>query len=62
MFILGMFVFSFLYLICKYVHSVLQQGTMNSKRTGWSTIGRGQPDPIANARPHLFVYDGSVVW
>ena len=54
MFLLGMFVFSFLYLICKYVHSVL-------KRTGWSTIGRGQPDPIANARPHLFVYDGSVV-
>ena len=56
-----MFMFSFSYLICKYVHSALQQGTMNSKRTGWSTIGRGQRDPIANARAHLFVYDRGVI-
>ena len=34
---------------------------MNSKRTGWSTIGRGQRDPIANARAHLFIYDGRMI-
>ena len=39
----------------------LQQSTMNSKRTGWSTIGRGQRDPIANARAHLFIYDGRMI-
>ena len=51
----------FSYLIRKYVQSALQQGTMNSKRTGW-TIGRGQRDPIANAaRARLFVYDGRVI-
>ena len=48
MFLIGMFVFSFSYRICKYVHSALQQSTMNSKRTGWSTNGCSQRDPIAN--------------
>ena len=53
--------FSFSYRICKYVHSELLQSTMNSKRTVWGTIGCGQRDPIANARTHLFVYDGRVI-
>ena len=56
-----MFMFCFSYRICKYVHSALQQGTMNSKRIGWSTIGCGQGDPIANDRTCLFVYDGRVI-
>ena len=60
-FLIGMFVFSFSYWICKYVHSALQQSTMNRKRTGWSTIGCSQRDPIANDRTHLFVYDGRVI-
>ena len=53
MFLIGMFVFSFSYLICKYVHSALQQVTVNSKRTRRSIIGCGQRDPTLG---HIFSF------